>query len=83
MYENYFQVVLDLEAVELPPKLVSDQFNCRAVAIPLVNPSLEIKLPNSIMIYGDKYAVWRIFALVAEFLIIWDSSTFVDIAPGR
>lgn len=82
-YENYFQAVLNPEAAEVPPKLASDQFNCRAVAISSVDPSLETKLPNGIMIYGDEQAVRRISALVADFPTVWDSSAFVDIPPER
>lgn len=35
------------------------------------------------MIYGDKQAVQKISALVADFPTVWDSSAFVDIPPER
>lgn len=57
IYENCFQAVFDPEAAEVPPKLASDQFNCHTVASSLVDPSLETKWPNGIMIYDDKQAV--------------------------
>lgn len=70
IYKNCFQVVLNPETAKVPPKLALDQFNCRVVAISSVVPSLETKLPNGIMIYGDKQAVRRISTLVADFPIV-------------
>ncbi len=57
MYKNYFQPVLAPEAAEVSFRLTSNHFNRCAVAIPLVDPSLEMKLPNGVTIYGDEQAV--------------------------
>ncbi len=57
IYKNYFQPVLDPEAAEVPFRLTSDHFNRCSVAIPSVDPSLEMKLPNGVTIYGDEQAV--------------------------
>ena len=67
MYENCFYEVLDPEAAEVSPRLTSDHFNRRAVAISSVDLSLETKLPNGVMIYGDKQAVQKIAVLLDEF----------------
>ncbi len=83
MDKNCFQAVLDLEAAGVPPKLISDHFNCRLVAISSADPSLETKLPNGVMIYGEEKAVQRIVSLVDKLTTIWDSSSFVDISPER
>ena len=83
IYKNCFQVVLDPKATEVQPRLTSDHFNRRAVAISSVDQSLETKLPNSVMIYSDEKAVPRISALVDKFPTIWDPSGFVDIPPER
>ncbi len=57
MYENCFQVTFDPKATEVLTRLTSDHFNRCAVTISLVSPSLETKLPNGIIIYGDEQAV--------------------------
>ena len=67
LYENYFQVVHNLEVAKVPSRLIFDQFNYRAIAISSVNLYLKIKLLNSIMIYGDKQAVYKIVTLVVKF----------------
>lgn len=55
-YNYYFQVVFNLKTAEILPRLTPDQFNCCVVIISLIKPSLETKLPNSIIIYDDKQA---------------------------
>lgn len=47
-YENCFQVGLDLDAVEMPPRAASLHESCQGIKVSAVDPSLETKLPNGV-----------------------------------
>ena len=49
----------------------------------LTDPSMETRLDNGVRVYGDKHAVALLAQLVAEYLSIWESESFIQIPPER
>ena len=73
-YDNYFQVVLDLELA----KHLSATPNYQArIRVPTLEPGLEIRLANKIQVYKKPIAVQNVSNLVDKFLSIWEPSGFV------
>lgn len=83
LYENCFTMPVDHKAATTPPMspLLFHKYN--NITIPPADTSLEIKLPNSIKIFGDEEAVKQMTSLVNEYPSIWESSGFVQMPPER
>ena len=77
-YKNCFHSELDSEYVACPPKQSVPLFD-QKLSLSRVNPTLEARLPNEILIYRSPKVVQAFQALVKEFHSIWESQGFVNI----
>ena len=81
-YENCYLSGLGPEHAECPP-IHAPPILSSGVSISAVDPALETRLSNEIMVYGEPEVVSRFKDLTEEFPSIWTSQGFVDIPPKR
>lgn len=72
-----------LDFMVFPPR-AQPFFDLHAgIVLALTDTLMETQLNNGVRLYGDEAAFREISELVAQYLSIWESESFVQIPPER
>lgn len=79
LYENYFAILVGRNIVAILSTSFLLFYKRNGIIIPPIDERLEIKLLINIKIYGNRKIVKKITHLINKYLIIWESSRFMQV----